>query len=110
MDDMPDLVEVHVTVADRAEAELICSAVLTRRLAASAQLVARVRSRYWWRGSQQAADESLLNMITTIGRFDELAECVRSLHSYEVPQILAIPIVAVTADFADWVRRETQAG
>ncbi|WP_084011269.1 divalent-cation tolerance protein CutA [Pseudofrankia sp. DC12] len=107
---MPDLVEVHVTVADRTEAEEICSAVLARRLAASTQMVTRISSRYWWRGSLQTADEWLVYMITTVGRFDELAECVRGLHSYEVPQILAVPVTAVTADFAEWVRRETQAG
>ncbi|MFI7617178.1 divalent-cation tolerance protein CutA [Nonomuraea terrae] len=104
---MADFLEVRVTVPARDEAERICSAVIARRLAAAVQVVAPITSVYWWRGEINRADEWLLYMITTAQRFDELAACVRELHSYEVPQIVAVPLVIGTADYLEWIRRET---
>jgi periplasmic divalent cation tolerance protein len=104
---MSEYLEVHVTVPDRDEAERIASVVVTQRLAAAAQLVAPVSSVYWWRGEINRADEWLLFMKTTTERFDELAARVRALHSYEVPQIIAVPLVAGTTDYLDWIRQET---
>ncbi|MFI7222890.1 divalent-cation tolerance protein CutA [Nonomuraea angiospora] len=107
MSGVVELLEVHVTVPDRDEAERICSAVMAQRLAAAVQVVAPITSVYWWRGEVNRAEEWLLFMKTTAERFDELAVCVRELHSYEVPQIVAVPLVAGTADYLEWIRRET---
>lgn len=46
-------------------------------------------------------------MMTATERFEDLARCVRELHSYEVPQIVAVALVAGTADYLEWIRRET---
>jgi periplasmic divalent cation tolerance protein len=102
-----EFIEVHVTVGNRDEAERICSAAVERRLAAGAQVVAPIVSTYWWAGEVQRSDEWLLFMKTTVARFDELAACVRELHSYEVPQIVAVPLVAGTPDYLAWIRWET---
>lgn len=104
---MAEFLEVHVTAPDRDVAERIASAVVARRLAAAAQLVAPITSVYWWRGEINRADEWLLFMKTTAERFDELAAAIRDLHPYEVPQIFAVPLVAGTADYLEWIRRET---
>lgn len=104
---MADCVEVHVTVDSRELADQMCSAVVGRRLAAAAQVVAPIVSTYWWGGEVQRADEWLLLMKTTVERFEDLAACIRELHSYEVPEIVAVPLVAGTADYLEWIRRET---
>ncbi|MEV5495642.1 divalent-cation tolerance protein CutA [Nonomuraea fuscirosea] len=104
---MAEFVEVHVTVPDRDGAERIAAAVVAERLAAAAQLVAPITSVYWWRGEINRADEWLLFMKTAVERFDELAAAIRRLHSYEVPQIIAVPLVAGTAGYLEWIRRET---
>ncbi|MFG1941327.1 divalent-cation tolerance protein CutA [Nonomuraea sp. NPDC048826] len=104
---MAELLEVHVTAPDRDVAERIASAVVAERLAAAAQLVAPITSVYWWRGEINRADEWLLFMKTTAERFDELTAAIRELHPYEVPQIFAVPLVAGTADYLEWIRRET---
>ncbi|MEU7862092.1 divalent-cation tolerance protein CutA [Nonomuraea sp. NPDC049141] len=85
----------------------MCSAVVGRRLAATAQVVAPIVSTYWWGGEVQRADEWLLLMKTTMERFEDLAAYVQELHSYEVPEIVAVPLVAGTADYLEWIRRET---
>ncbi|WP_308441841.1 divalent-cation tolerance protein CutA [Microbispora siamensis] len=61
---------------------------MARRLAACAQVVAPISSTYWWAGEVQQAEEWLLLMKTTADRFEDLAACVRELHSYEVPEIV----------------------
>ncbi|MGW5261785.1 divalent-cation tolerance protein CutA [Microbispora sp. NPDC004025] len=100
-------VEARVTATDRDEADRIASAVVARRLAACAQVVAPISSTYWWAGEVQQAEEWLLLMKTTADRFEDLAACVRELHSYEVPEIIAVPIVQGTPDYLEWIRRET---
>ncbi|MEU3167270.1 divalent-cation tolerance protein CutA [Streptosporangium sp. NPDC006930] len=102
-----DCIEVRVTASSRDEADRICSAVVERRLAAGAQVVAPIESTYWWAGQIQHSDEWLLLMTTTTERFEDLARCVRELHSYEVPQIIASALVAGTPDYLEWIRRET---
>ncbi|SPL93942.1 Periplasmic divalent cation tolerance protein CutA [[Actinomadura] parvosata subsp. kistnae] len=104
---MAEFVEVHVTVPDRDAAERIADVVVGERLAAAAQLVAPITSVYWWRGEVNRAKEWLLFMKTTAERFDELAAAIRELHPYEVPQIIAVPLVAGTADYLEWIRQET---
>ncbi|MFC4589332.1 divalent-cation tolerance protein CutA [Sphaerisporangium corydalis] len=83
---------------------------MERRLAACAQVVAPIASTYWWEGEVQRSDEWLLFMKTTSDRFDDLAAHVRGLHSYEVPEIVAVPLVAGTADYLEWIKRETNSG
>ncbi|MFC4059121.1 divalent-cation tolerance protein CutA [Planomonospora corallina] len=102
-----DCLEVRVTAASRGEAERIGATAVGERLAVDAQLVAPIESMYWWAGEVQRSDEWLLLMKTTTGRFEELARRVRELHSYEVPQIVAVALAAGTADYLDWIRRET---
>ncbi|MFF4416629.1 divalent-cation tolerance protein CutA [Streptosporangium sp. NPDC001559] len=102
-----DCVEVRVTVGSRGEVSRVCSAVVEERLAAAAQVVASLESVYWWAGEIWRADEWLVVMMTTVGRFEALAVRVRELHSCEVPQIVAAPLVAGTADYLEWIRRET---
>ncbi len=81
--------------------------MVERRLAAGAQIVAPIESTYRWAGQVQHSGEWLLLMATTTERFEDLARCVRELHSYEVPQIVAVALVAGTADYLEWIRRET---
>ncbi|MFI6899611.1 divalent-cation tolerance protein CutA [Nonomuraea sp. NPDC050394] len=104
---MVDCVEVRVTAGTREEADQISSTVVERRLAACAQVVAPIVSTYWWRGEIHQANEWLLLMKTTADRFGELAGCVRALHSYEVPEIVAVPVAVGTADYLRWITRET---
>lgn len=58
----------------------------------------------------EQAEEWLLLMKTTTDRFEDLAACVRELHSYEVPEIVAVAIVSEAADYLEWIRRETSPG
>ncbi|MEU7696498.1 divalent-cation tolerance protein CutA [Microbispora hainanensis] len=103
----PDCIEVRVTTSSRVGADHLCVVIVRQRLAACAQVIAPISSTYWWGGEVQQAEEWLVLMKTTADRFDDLAACVRELHSYEVPEIVAVPIVQGTPDYLEWIRRET---
>ncbi|MEU7888109.1 divalent-cation tolerance protein CutA [Microbispora bryophytorum] len=104
---MSDYIEIRVTTSHADQASKICSAVVTKRLAACAQVIGPITSTYWWAGEVRQAEEWLVLMKTTADRFEDLATCVRELHSYEVPEIVAVPIVLGTPDYLEWIRRET---
>lgn len=105
---MPDYIEVHSTTPSREEADRICAAVVEARLAAAAQVTAPIRSTYWWQGKVERAEEYFIMMKTTRDKFGALAKMIRENHSYDVPNIIAVPIVEGTEDYLGWISSETQ--
>src|SRR5262245_29652577 len=96
---MPEYIEVHSTTASKDEADKICAAAIESRLVACAQILAPLRSTYWWKGKIEQADEYFLMMKTTRDKFEALARLIRENHSYEVPDIVAVSLVEGTADY-----------
>ncbi len=95
---------VLVTCGSQEEAQRIASAVVGARLAACVNLLeAPVQSTYWWKGSIEASSEFLL-LIKTEGRLlRDLQKEISRLHSYEVPEFIALPIVAGSKPYLDWL-------
>lgn len=104
---MNEPVEVRVTTDSQEEAEKICTAVVAGRVAACAQITAPIRSTYWWEGKIETAVELMILMKTTSERLDELVEVVRANHSYDTPEIVAVPITGGLADYLTWITTET---
>lgn len=102
-----DYLTVQVTVAGRQQAERLARTAVERRLAASAQL-SEVRSIYRWKGDVHERDEQLVTFYLRAARYEALAACVRELHEYEVPQIVAFPLVAGWPPFLEWIEEMTQ--
>ncbi len=97
---------VLVTVADGDQAHRIASELLSRRKAACVNIVPGVSSLFWWQGKLDSAQESILIIKTKASVLDELVALVRQLHSYEVPEIVALPIVGGNQDYLEWVGNE----
>lgn len=97
---------VVATTTDSAEAagELARSAV-EARLAACAQVVGPISSVYRWRGRVETAREWQVLFKTT--RYDDLAAHIGERHSYDLPEVVATPIVAGTAPYLNWIAEET---
>lgn len=100
-------VEVHVTAGTREEAERIVDAVVGSRVAAGAQISGPIVSTYWWQGEVQRSEEYLILMKTVTDRLDELIVVVREVHSYETPEIVAVPIEGGLANYLTWITEET---
>jgi len=100
-----DNVVIYCTVPP-AEAETIANAIVAEKLAACANIVP-VRSIYSWKGDICDESEHLLIIKTRSSLIDRLTERIRELHSYEVPEIIALPIVAGHAPYMEWIQQET---
>jgi periplasmic divalent cation tolerance protein len=106
---MTDCVAVLVTVGSREEAERIAEALVMERLAACVNVVGPITSIYHWEGRVERCQELLLIIKTRAALFDQLEARVKSLHSYQNPEVIAVPIGAGTAAYLDWLRGETRA-
>jgi periplasmic divalent cation tolerance protein len=102
---MTGAITVSCACAGRDQAKIIATALVDRRLAASVQLSA-VESVDDRQGETRRDDEVLLVAKTLARRFDAVAACVRALHSYGVPEILARPVVAAGPDYLAWLEEE----
>jgi periplasmic divalent cation tolerance protein len=77
------------------------------RLAACAQVAGPVASTYWWEGGIERAEEWLVLLKLPASRFSELAAFIAERHSYDEPEIVALPIIAGSAAYLTWVSEET---
>lgn len=104
-----DFVVVLVTVPDEATGEAIARALTSERLAACVNRVTAVRSLFRWQGKVDAADEQLLVIKARRSALARLEARVKQLHPYDVPELLALPVVAGGAAYLDWLAAETDA-
>jgi periplasmic divalent cation tolerance protein len=102
-----DVVIVMVTTASQDEAVKIADQVVRSRLAACASTIPTVRSTYWWEGKLMNDKESLVLIKTTSDKFNSLEETIRKIHSYKVPEIIAIPVSNGFSPYLEWIHRET---
>ena len=94
---------VFITTANKVEAEKISRTLLEERLIACANIINPVASFFHWKGNVDCADECLVVMKSRRDLFVALEQRVKALHSYEVPEILALPIVEGSADYMAWM-------
>lgn len=101
---MTDKIVVMVTCGSRAEARKIARAVVEARLAACANVMASpVQSIYRWKGKVETAKEVLLLVKSTRRRFSALEREIRRLHSYDTPEIIAVPIAEGSRAYLRWI-------
>jgi periplasmic divalent cation tolerance protein len=101
---MTDKIVVLVMCGSRREARKIARALVERRLAACVnEMGAPVRSVYRWKGKVETAREFLLAIKTTKGRFAALRAAVLELHSYDVPEVIALPVVEGSRAYLEWI-------
>lgn len=100
---MAEYVQVLTTVGTEGEAAKIAGDLLERRLIACAQTIGPVISRYRWQGKLEEAREWQLLAKTEAGLYPQVEMAIRDLHSYEEPEILAIPVLAGSKGYLDWV-------
>jgi periplasmic divalent cation tolerance protein len=105
-----DALVVLITVASLGEAERIARRLVEDRLAACVNIVPQVRSLFIWQGKFSQEDEVLLVVKSRRARFRELTTAVKQLHSYRVPEIIALPILVGSSDYLRWVAESTGPG
>lgn len=98
-----DAIMVLMTAGSREEAVRLADILVVARLAACVQILPEIESVYHWEGKIERAPEVLLLAKTTLGNFAALEDAVRSLHSYETPEIIALPITTASAPYLEWL-------
>ncbi len=103
-------IRVLLCTAPPEEAETLAETLVGERLCACVNLVPGLRSIYRWQGAIERATETLLLCKTSTELVPRLLERLRVLHPYEVPEVLALPVVSGNPDYLAWVLAETAAG
>jgi len=99
---------IFVTTTSEEEAGKIAERLLTSRKAACVNIVPRVDSSFWWQGKLDSAQESLLIIKTKASLLQEVVALVKEVHSYSVPEIIALPIIGGNEDYLSWIDDEVK--
>ena len=106
--DGKEYVVVFVTTGSAEEAAHLARVLVEDGLAACGNLLGPVRSIYRWKGKAKDESETLLMLKTRASLFEPLKERVLELHSYDVPEVVALPLVAGHEDYLDWIDSSTR--
>ncbi|MBV9507002.1 MAG: divalent-cation tolerance protein CutA [Acidobacteriia bacterium] len=107
---MTNKIVVLSTCATQTEAESLARLLVERRLAACVNIISQVKSYYHWQGRLDSAEEFLLIIKSARERFDELRAALERAHSYEVPEVIALPIVDGAPNYLNWIAATLEAG
>jgi periplasmic divalent cation tolerance protein len=103
---MTDAIQIVTTTASREEADRIAAAIVGRRLAACAQVSGPITSTFQWQGKLETSQEWLCVLKTRASHYAAVEAAVRELHSYDVPEILAVAVVAGHGAYLNWLGGE----
>jgi periplasmic divalent cation tolerance protein len=98
---------IYITAGSLDEAKAIGKALVSDRLAACVNIIDNMNSMYWWEGEIQDDREVVIIAKTKAERVSDVVEKVRSIHSYDCPCIVSLPVLGGNKDFLDWVAAET---
>ena len=106
-DDAADAIIVFMTASNGEEAARLAEMLVGAHLAACVQILPEMESVYRWQGTVERAPEVLLLAKTIRSKFEELEREVRALHSYDTPEIIAVPVVAGSMPYLEWIKHAT---
>ena len=99
---------IFITTDSKEEAHKIASLLLSQRKAACINIVPKVDSLFWWQDKLDSAQESLLIVKTRASLLPEIIKLVKEAHSYEAPEIIALPIIGGNEDYLKWINSEVE--
>ena len=94
---------VFITVSNPEEGEKIAKELVEKRIVACVNIVKDIKSFFIWKGKLDTANEALLIIKTRLDKLNDLISIVKSLHSYEIPEIIAIPIIYGYRPYLEWI-------
>lgn len=105
---MGDEIIVLITASSKEEAAKIGIALVDEHLAACVNIVPEIRSLFFWEGKVQDEQETMLICKSRLTLMEKLVARVKALHSYTVPEVIALPIVAGSREYLDWMQSATK--
>ncbi len=107
---MSDFIEVTTAIDSEEGAQKIAQTLVERRLAACVHVTGPVTSTYWWQSKMEVAKEWTCAAKTRKELYDAVEKAIREAHSYDEPEIVALPIINGSRGYLDWIAAETTAG
>jgi periplasmic divalent cation tolerance protein len=101
-------VVIFITTGTDEEAHKVAEALLKNKDAACVNIVPRIRSLFWWHDKLDSAQESLLIVKSKASLLSEIVRLVKQVHSYDVPEVIALPIIGGNPDYLDWIGKEVK--
>lgn len=105
---MGTYIQVTTTTETKEQAQIIARHLVDKKLAACVQILGPITSTYRWKGKVEIAEEWLCLIKTREELYSEVEKAIKILHSYETPEIIAIPIVQGTPGYLNWLEEETK--
>lgn len=99
---------IFSTVASEKEGTEIASALISKKIAACVSVIPNIVSHFNWLGKFCKETEYLLIIKTTMKKMNAVFECVKKMHSYDVPEIIALPVIAGYDEYLKWIEKETK--
>lgn len=103
---MSEYIQVFTTVENRDDADQIAKTLVEKRLAACIQIIGPLTSYFQWRGKLESSQEYLCLIKSREDIYSKLEEAIKRLHPYEVPEILAIPVIKGSKEYLNWLDQE----
>jgi periplasmic divalent cation tolerance protein len=103
---MNGYIQVITTTAERADAQKLARALVEQRLAACVQIVGPIESTYHWQGNVETGQEFQCWIKTRSDLYEALEQAILKLHPYSVPEVLAIPVLAGSESYLQWLGQE----
>jgi periplasmic divalent cation tolerance protein len=100
---MTNKIVVLSTCASPEEADRLARSLVEQRLAACVNVIPGINSHYWWQGRIETAQECLLLVKSSRERFDQLRSVLEQAHSYEIPEVIALPVVDGSLNYLNWI-------
>jgi periplasmic divalent cation tolerance protein len=105
---MTNFIQVLTAIGSKDDAQKIATSAVGKRLAACAQVIGPITSTYWWQGAMETAEEWLCLLKTREDLYADLEQDIRANHPYDMPEIVAMPVIAGNANYLAWILSETR--
>jgi len=106
--DKKDAIIIFITAPSEEEATKIATTLVEEKLVACVNSIPKIRSVYWWEGKVCQEDEVMLVSKSTKSLFPAIMDRVKSLHSYQVPEIISFPISEGLPEYLNWIEDVTK--
>ena len=107
---MTEFIQITTTAESKEAAQKIAQTLVEQRLVACIHIAGPVTSLYWWHNAIETSEEWTCTAKTRKDLYEAVEQAIRETHSYEVPEIVALPIVAGSRGYLDWIVNETVQG
>jgi periplasmic divalent cation tolerance protein len=95
---------IFITTATEKNAKRIAEELLNKKKVACVNIIKGINSHFWWKGKIESSKEVLLVAKTQLKLFNDIVKLVKKIHSYEIPEIIALPLIDSSKDYLEWIR------